>query len=102
MFVKKEIYKSMQVQIIRLQKENELKDKQIKNLEEEKQNIKRDLENEHLENHEQHKKLLKIENALKGNLGSYIDLLNFRNKVQDIIKNELAPQNNTNSNLYHT
>ena len=102
MFVKKEIYKSMQVQIIRLQKENELKDKQIKNLEEEKQNIKSNLENEHIENYEQHKKFLKIENALKGKFGSYIDLLNFRNKVQDIIKNELAPQKNTNSNHYHT
>ena len=98
MFIKKEIYRSMQIQILRLRKENELKDKQIKNLEEEKRNMKSDLENEHLENYEQHKKLLKIENALKGKFGSYIDLLNFRNKVQSIIKNELAPQNNTNSN----
>lgn len=102
MFIKKENYKNMQVQILRLQKENELKDRQIKNLEEEKQNIKSNLEDEHLENQEQHRQLLKIEKLLKGKFGSYIDLLNFRNKVQDIIKNELAPQNNTNSNHYHT
>ena len=98
MFIKKEDYKNMQVQIIRLQKENKLKDIQIKNLEEEKQNIKSDLENEHLENYEQHKKLLKIERALKNGFGNYSNLLNFRNKVQSIIKNELADANQTNSN----
>ena len=102
MFIRKERLAVLEAQIGSLQEDNEKLTKKNENLEEENQNIKSDLKNAQLENHEQHKKLLKIENALKGKFGTYIDLLNFRNKVQDIIKNELAPQNNTNSNHYHT
>ena len=102
MFIRKEKLANLESQIDSFKKDNERLKNKIEDLEEEKQNLKRDLENEHIENYEQHKKILKIENALKTNFGNYSNLLKFRNKVQSIIKNELADANLTNSNHYHT
>ena len=102
MFIRKERLAILEAEIGRLQEDNERLTKKIENLEKEKQNIKSNLEDEHLENQEQHRQLLKIEKLLKGKFGSYIDLLNFKNKVQSIIKNELADANLTNSNHLNT
>ena len=98
MFIKKEEYLKLQQLNVDLEKENERLKNKTEKLETEKQGIKQDLEEEHLENYKQHKKLLAIEKLLNLTFGSYKELLKFRNKVQSIIKNELADANQTNSN----
>ena len=98
MFIKKEEYLKLQQLNVDLKIESERLRNKIEKLEVEKQGIKQDLEEEHLENYKQHKKLLAIEKLLNLTFGSYKELLKFRNKVQNIIKNELADTNLTNSN----
>ena len=98
MFKNKERLSILEAQIGSLQVENSKQKDKISRLEEEKQKIKEELENEHLENYEQHKKLMQIERLLNNPFGSYKNLLQFKNKVQQILKNELADGNHTNSN----
>lgn len=90
MFIRKDKFNNFENELIKLTAENNRLNNSINKLEKEKQNIKNNLENEHLENYRQHKKLLAIERLLNSSFGSYKDLLEFRNKVQEILKNELS------------
>lgn len=90
MFIRKDEYLELTKKIADVERTNNILSNSIAKLEKEKQSIKQDLENEHIENYEQHKKLLQIERLLNNPFGSYKNLLQFRNKVKEILKNELS------------
>lgn len=88
MFVRKEYIQDLENENSELKRLNDILRNQISRLEDEKKDLKIDMDCEHLENAEQRKKLKAIENKLKGSFGSYETLLQFKNEINEILKNE--------------
>lgn len=89
MFVRKEYIHDLENENSELKRTNSILSNQISRLEDEKKNLRIDIDCEHLENAEQHKKLKAIEEKLQnGTFGSYKSLLQFKNEIQEILKNE--------------